>query len=291
MADCRRVPRPALAVAAGLLGLLLPALGGLPAAEAANWRDLTGRLAPDLAFEETANGLPAGSRVSSFRGRQVVLLVFWLRDCPQCERELGKVQTAHERWGRSGLQVVSVVHKFALDQVLTVMGQRGWTFPVARDPAGRLASVYGGGRRPGYYIIGIDGRVKSSNGMPDAVLQTELGRWRLNELGPLPAELNVARGHVYRGDYGAALRSAEEVGARPGARPEVTAAVAQLAELARQKLQNRVDRAESWYRRGLVKQAWEEYDDMVRRFAQTSLEGRARALHDAFAARAGRRPQ
>lgn len=284
MPNARSLPRLLLVAACWVV---LALVAGPPDAAAANWRDLTGRVAPDLVFQETSNGLAAGSRISSYRGRQVVLLAFWLRDCPHCEREMGKLEEMHRRWGRAGLQVISVVHKFSLAEVLIVMRKRGWSFPVARDTAGKLAAVYGGGRRPGYFIIGVDGRVKSSNGMPAAVLQTELGRWRLHELGPVPPELNAARVLVYRDDYGAALRSAEAVGAAQGARAEVRAAVAQLAEVARRKLQIDVDRAVAFYRQGYVKAARRLYGTMVTTYAGTSLAGRARALRDAFVARIG----
>ncbi len=282
-----------------LVGLLLLSLAAIldggGDAEAANWRRLNGRTAPDLVFSETTNGLAPGTRLASFRGKKVVLLVFWLRDCPHCARELPKVQSAHERSGQSGLQVITVVHRFALNQVTPMMQKYGWTFPVVRDPTGALAQRYGGGRRPGNYVIGLDGRIKAGPSLNMGALDRELGRWRLRELGAWPTELSAARNLVYSRDYGAALRSAESIAGAAGASTEVKAAAARLAQIAGRKLENRVQRAERMLRARNVKQAREEYlgslttgsKGILKDFAGTSLEQRAQAHYRAFQGRAG----
>ncbi|MDJ0520991.1 MAG: TlpA disulfide reductase family protein [Planctomycetota bacterium] len=272
---------------AALIVLLAAALvvAAEPADAAKQWRDLNGRVAPDLTFGETALGLAPGTRLASFRKKRVVLLAFWLRDCQHCKRELPKVQRLHDLYGRSGLQVISVCHGFPLGQVLPTMKKRGWTFPVARDPKGTLASYYGGGRRPGFYVVGIDGRIKASNSLAERVIRSELGRWRLAELGAVPSELKAARDSVWAGDYGAALRSAEAVGRKPGASAAVRAAIARLTRIAGTKLQNRRDRAEAWHARGLIQRAQQEYRGIVATFKGTSLESTARALAQNYASR------
>jgi peroxiredoxin len=278
---------------------LLVLAGGLLArgneAEAAAWRNLNGRMAPDLVFAAGGDDVAPGTRLSSFRNKEVVLLVFWVRDCPHCRRELPKVQSAFDRWGRSGLQVITVVHGFPLEQVRPTMKRRGWTFPVVSDADGSLAAMYGGGRRPGSYVIGIDGRIKAGPTLAMRVIEVELGRWRLKELGTFPTELAAARDEVYKGDYGGALRSAEPIGAAVGASTDIKAAVARLLEIAARKLQVRAERAEDWLKGGNVERARQEYlgiagtafDGILKDFAGTSLAARATALYDSFRARAG----
>lgn len=285
-----RRPRARLILACGALGV---ALACMAVAEAANWRDLTGRIAPDLTFTETAQGLSSGTKLSSFRGKNVVVLAFWLRNCPHCKRELPRVQRMHDLWHRSGLKVISVVHdRNTMADVTRAMKERGWTFPVARDHGGRLAAAYGGGRRPGFYVIGIDGRVKSSNSLNDRIVRTELSRWRVYELerdGALPAELKRAKAHVASGNYGAALRAAEAAGNKPGASADVRAGVARIKALAMRKLQNRVDRAEAWYAKGTkaaIQKARDEYEGIESTFRGSSLEAKAKALRAQFEAKA-----
>ena len=283
-----KLSRRALVFGLSTALLLMGALIGGREAEAGKWNDLTGRMAPDLGFADAAQGLAPGTRLSSFRRKQVVVLVFWLRDCPHCKRELPKVQRLHALYGNSGLRVVSVVHKFPLSQIVPTMRKRGWTFPVARDATGSMAGLYGGGGRPGIYLIGIDGRVKTSSGLSERRIQSELGRWRLNELGAFPEALRKARDHVFAGDYGSALRSAEGAVASGTATPEVRAAVARLKQIAGRKLQNRQARAERWSAAGNNKRAEQEYRGMVTTFKGTSLEARATALFERFKARVGR---
>ena len=269
-----------------VIALVLSGLaGGGTDAEAANWRDLTGRVAPDLTFAQAGQGLAPGTKLSSFRGKEVVLLAFWLRDCPHCKREMPKVQRLHALYGRSGLRVISIVHKFSPANVIPVMRERGWTFSVATDPTGRLAEAYGGGRRPGYYVVGIDGRIKSSNALNERVIAAELGRWRLNELGAVPPELKAARDLVYAGRYGSALRAAEAIAKQPKSSAGVQAAVERLTQIAGRKLQARASNANAWAAAGQRGRAAEEYRAIVKTFEGTSLASRAKALQDHFLGR------
>ena len=271
----RRRLRRGLAIACWISLCASPVLAG-------NWRDLTGRVAPDLTFSDTAQGIEPGTKLSSYRNKQVVLLVFWLRDCPRCKRELPKVERLHETYRDAGLQVISVVHGFPLSEVLPHMEKRGWSFPVARDEKGQLAHRYGGGRRPAFYVIGIDGRVRASNALNERAIATELGKWRVNELGSMPVDLKAAQAQVRAGRYGAALRVGEAVAKRPDASAEVQAAVERLRAVAGAKLNTRVERARAWAAAGHAGRARQEYRDIVAAFQGTSLESRARALQDLF---------
>jgi len=278
----------ALTVGVVFLGVLLGVLPDVGTAEAANWRNLTGRVAPDLTFSGAVQGIAPNTKLSSFRGKKVVLLVFWLRDCPHCKREMPKVQRLYTLYGDGGLEVISIVHKFTPAQVRSLMQKRGWTFPVAQDATGKLAAPYGGGRRPGYFVVGIDGRVKSSNALNERVIQAELGRWRTHELGAMPSALSAARDLVYSGRYGSALRAAEAVARQPKATAEVQAAVERLTGIAGRKLQQRVDKANALARQGQRGRAAEEYRAIVKTFERTSLEVRAKALRDTFLAAGNR---
>lgn len=273
-------------VLVGLLGLLA---ARAPVAEAAaQWRDLNGRVAPDLVFNDTALGLAAGTSLSSLRNRQVVLLAFWLRDCPHCKREMPQIQELYDEYGRSGLQVISVVHGFSTAEVTPAMRERGWDFPVASDPDGQMAAAYGGGRRPGFYLIGLDGRVKSSSSISTEALGEEMARFRLAELGAFPAALDAVRQQVLRGDYGGALRLGEAAAAATDAAADVQALVARLKVVAAQKIDNRRWRAERAQARGQSQAAINEVAGLPEAFQGTSLEEHARSAVAAIRALIGR---
>ena len=199
-------------------GFVLASLACWAAAPAARAEGalLDGLMAPELAFGAGLNGVAPGTTLSSFRG-QVVWVKFWLRDCPHCRATLPKVQELHELLGKSGLVILTVVHQYAPEQVKPFLDQSGYTFRVGCDPSGALAQAYQVNRRPTDYVIGVDGRVKSSNGAPEEVIAQELGRYRVAELGRVPAGLEAVKEKVQAWDYGSALKAVLAAAAAPQA--------------------------------------------------------------------------
>jgi thiol-disulfide isomerase/thioredoxin len=272
--------------------LLAPLLGALALAGAsgraarAEGSDLDGRMAPEMTFPAGLNGVGPGTTLSSFRGK-VVWIKFWLRDCPHCRKTLPKLQDMHDTYGRSGLQILAVVHKYGPEDVQPVMDQLGYSFPVAMDPDGSRAALYGVQSRPTDYIVGIDGRVRASNGAPDEVIQEELARYRLAELGTVPETLAPVRASVRTGDYGAALRFADAEAKKDDATAEVKAAALRIQKIAESKLHNRVARANAFLRRHRTAEAKSECAGMVESFKGTTLEEKARQLQEACLSRVG----
>ena len=270
-------------ISRALLCTLAAILAGMapPRAEAQG-NDLTGRLAPDMTFSTGMNGVDAGTSLSAFRGR-VVWVKFILRDCPRCRATLPRAQEFHDRWGGSGLVVLTVVRQFGPAGMQSFMAQNQYDFRVGTDSDGSLAARYGVRDMPTDYVIGIDGRVKSSNAAPDAVLLTELGMYRLARLGAVPESLASVRNAVWNWDYGTALREAEAAASGSEADAEVEALRARVATQAREELDARLALASKRARQGLTDVARSIYDRVVELFQGTSLaavasEARARFL-------------
>jgi peroxiredoxin len=263
--------------AASLLSLVL--VGSVvSSASAAGWV-LDGRVAPDLTFTAGGlNGVSPGTSLSQFRGK-VVWVKFWLRDCPICRRALPEFQRAQAQWGRRGLVVLSVLHGFPPnDPVLNqFMTQNGYTFAVGCDLDGRLASQYGVHVRPTDYVIGIDGRVKASNGAPEATLLQELGRYRLARLDPVPASFKGVRDAVWNGDVARAFRDASAAAAPADAAADVKDALRKVQALAEEDVDGRKGWA-AWLdgqRRG--GEARTVREQLAADYRGTSLEARARS--------------
>ncbi|MFV1959418.1 MAG: redoxin domain-containing protein [Planctomycetota bacterium] len=220
-----------------LLGSALLASGDRDAVAAG--RDLTGRTAPELVFPDGANGIGPGTRLTSFRGK-VVWVKFALRDCPLCRKTLPRAQDRHERWGGSGLVVLVVMHQYRPEGFRRLMQENGYTFRVGCDLDGSLARRYGVRHRPADYVIGVDGRVLSSNGAPDAVLLEALGHYRLRRLGPVVPSLEGVRRAIWRWDYGAALRVVETAARSADAPASVKRTATHVEALAREELDARL---------------------------------------------------
>ena len=242
---------------------------------------LTGLLAPELTFPTGLNGIARGQTLSAFRGK-VVWLKFWLRDCPRCRKTLPLAQELHELYGKSGLVVLTVVHQFAPDQVRPFLEKEGYTFPVACDPTGALAQAYQVNHRPTDYVIGVDGRVKVSNGGPEDMLHDELARYRLAELGTVPAGLEVARDEVRAWRYGPALKQAAAAAAATEAPAEVRDFAARLEGLATRKLDEDVARANVLLRRKRPEEARSLFEALAAGHAGTPLAAKAEAALTEF---------
>jgi peroxiredoxin len=264
----------ALRIGAVALGLALTGLV-LATPVQADGFDLDGRMAPDLVFSTGSNGVTPGMRLSSLRGK-VVWLKFMLRDCPLCRASLPKAQELHERWGGSGLVVLAVVHQYGPDEMRAFLQQNGYTFLVGTDPDGELARRYGVRHRPTDYVIGVDGRIKASNGAPEDVIRHELGNYRLARLGEVPAGLAPVRDAVWRWSYGEALRllaAADESEARREAEQRVLA-------LAGEELDGRLAWGRALAAAHRVAEARALYDRLLQMFQGTALEARVKAARD-----------
>jgi thiol-disulfide isomerase/thioredoxin len=272
---------PRIARAVLVLALLaVPLLA--PRAASADGRNLDGHPAPEMTFTDGLNGASASTSLAALRGR-VVCVKFWLPFCPLCRATLPAFQALHDRYGRSGVVLLGVVISDA-PTIAPYLREKGYTFPVACDPARANATIYGVTRYPADYVIGIDGRVKASNGLPVEAIEEELRKQRVAEWGDVPEALGRAREAVEDGDYGEALRIAEPLGQAADAAPPVKDAVRRLVEIATRRQDNRFARADAAVLRGAWAEAQTELERTLQSFRGTSLEVRAKSRLDAFLA-------
>lgn len=251
-----------------------------PPAARAGGAVLDGQPAPEIQLTDGLNGASASTTFASLRGK-VILVKFWLTGCPICRRTLPDFQALHDRYGRSGAYCIGIVIDRA-DGVTPYLRQAGWTFPVGCDPDGRNASRFGVNHYPGDYVIGIDGVVRASNGFPADVIEEELRKFRVAELGTWPASLKSVRDLVENGDYGAALRAGEPAAKAEGAGADVVAAIARLVTIAQGRQDNRFVRVDSLAKAGNQNYALAEARRILDDFKGTSLEARAKAKVDAL---------
>jgi len=249
---------------------------------------LDGLMAPEMTFPAGLNGVSRGTTLSSFRGK-VVWIKFWLRDCPHCRKSLPLAQQMHDLYGGSGLVVLTVLHQYAPDEVKPFLDQNRYTFPVGCDPTGALAQAYQVDRRPVDYVVGIDGRVRVSNRGPEDILQEELARFRVAELGKVPAGLDEVRERVKAWDYGTALKLARRA-AEPAEAPAAVRDLAQrVAALAGTRLEADLARAQVLVRLGRGGEAQDVLRSLAQGYAGTEHEARAAQALQGLAPGAGAR--
>ncbi len=93
--------------------------------------------------------------LSDYRGRPL-LLHFWATWCPVCKLEQGSLDAIARDY-----QVLAVALDEASDAVLQQwMEDRGVSYPVARDPSGRIARQYGVQGVPASVIVDATGNIR-----------------------------------------------------------------------------------------------------------------------------------
>lgn len=134
----------------GSLALLAGLTAGITAHAA--WtpnegRDLIGTRAPEWRGIRWIQGGPLS--LADLRGK-VVLLRFWLTDCPYCARTAPALRDLFERYRGRGLVVVGIHHPKSRgarepSKVEEAAGELGMAFPIGQDNDWRTIRAYGVG--------------------------------------------------------------------------------------------------------------------------------------------------
>ncbi|MEZ5141252.1 MAG: peroxiredoxin [Acidimicrobiales bacterium] len=141
-----------------------------------------GQEAPDFELKDPSNQVV---KLSSFRGEQAVLLVFYpFTFTGVCEGELCRLRDDHSQFSDAGVQVLAVSCDSRNAQRVWTE-QEGFTFPVLSDfwPHGAVAKAYGvfnealGCANRTTFLIGSDGTVVDVFGSDDLGTPREAGRY------------------------------------------------------------------------------------------------------------------
>jgi peroxiredoxin len=112
---------------------------------------------PDL--ELRSLGATEKSRLSSFRGRPVLLVMFF-SNCHLCEAEMPEIERLNRMMLPRGLLVVGVSADEDRAALQRFVQRHQVTFPVLEDPGGHaLRQAYGSWRLPEAYLIDASGKV------------------------------------------------------------------------------------------------------------------------------------
>jgi peroxiredoxin len=131
-----------------------------------------GQEAPDL--ELLSLGAAHKTRLSSFRGRPVLLVMF-LSNCHLCDAEIPEIERLNRRMLPRGLTVIGVSADEDPAALERFVRRHQVTFPVLQDPGGHaLREAWGSWKLPETYLIDASGKVAavwlgSENWSGDAV--------------------------------------------------------------------------------------------------------------------------
>jgi peroxiredoxin len=128
----RAAIKPLLVIAVALAA----ALGFSSLQEHKGYALQPGRVAPSFRLPSLAGG---EVELASFRGK-IVVVNFWATWCPPCVEEMPSLERLHRALGNEGLVVLSVSGDEDVGALRRFVSEHGVSFPVLRDPGGRLAA-------------------------------------------------------------------------------------------------------------------------------------------------------
>ena len=154
------------------LALTLSSILALPP-NVAVAQSMVGRSAPNVILPQGGMfGVTPKTKLSDYRG-EVVLLVFWSTKCSRCRTHMALIQRLHQRYKGRGLKVLAVASSSHSD-LRSYMRRNRYNFGVGADPRSVNLFKYGVKHYPATFIIGRDGRVKSSHGKLYRAIEREL---------------------------------------------------------------------------------------------------------------------
>ena len=112
-----------------------------------------GDVAPDFAVE-----LLGGERVtlSELRG-EVVLLVLFSHECPDCKMLMDDMQAARDYFDDLGVRILAIERDGSAEDVETYMASHGYDFDVAVDDNRAIYNLYATMYVPRTYLIDSEG--------------------------------------------------------------------------------------------------------------------------------------
>lgn len=115
--------------------------------------------AADLAPDFTLQSLDGQSiSLADYRGEKPVVLDFWASWCPNCRRDMPKLNTWYQEHGDE-VEVIGINLQESVSAAQGYVDQAGIVFPIVMDPTGQASRAYGVRYTNYHVLINKDGSV------------------------------------------------------------------------------------------------------------------------------------
>ncbi len=110
---------------------------------------------PDFALPKLGGGTIT---LSEFRGKKPVVVDFWASWCPNCRRDMPKLNGFYEKY-KDKVEVIGVNLQESEPTVEKFVTAKGIAFPIALDPSGQAANAFGIQYTNTHFLIAKDGNL------------------------------------------------------------------------------------------------------------------------------------
>jgi len=113
-------------------------VGAAPvAAEMKGLKIPEGEPAPDFTLKDLEGNEVA---LSSFKGKQVVMIDFWATWCNICKREMPVLETVYKEYKPKGVEFLGIALDENIKLIKKIIGEKGVTYPILIDKNARVAT-------------------------------------------------------------------------------------------------------------------------------------------------------
>ena len=145
--------------------------------------DLVGKTAPEISARDMDGKTQT---LSSFKGKNNVVLVFWMPSCGHCRFELPQLKEYADKWGgKQNVKFLAVNikdDKESIDAARTFINNFDINFPVITDTGGKIGEKYGVFSVPTLLLVDKKGIIRQAFvgefSLPADVLHCEFGNMK-----------------------------------------------------------------------------------------------------------------
>ena len=133
-----------------------------------------GQIAPDFEITQV-DGLTF--KLSDYRGKQAVYLVFWNTWCGYCIKKIPKLKDAQNKSSEQ-IRIIAINTglKDSVEETLDFQQQFDTNYPLAFDYDKKITNLYGVWGTPTEFIIDINGIIQHRDNIPE-LIQPLLSKW------------------------------------------------------------------------------------------------------------------
>lgn len=113
------------------------------------------QLAPDFSLVKLGGGTIS---LAEFRGKKPVVVDFWASWCPNCRRDMPKLNGFYEKY-KDKVEVIGVNLQEKESTVRDFIASQGISFPIALDPRGQASNAFGIQYTNTHFLIDMNGNL------------------------------------------------------------------------------------------------------------------------------------